>query len=271
ADAPAAAPPAATAPPVAPARAVEERTQALDKNHYLQKIRLFSGLPYEECLVIEGHLHTREFPPQETIVKEGGPGDAMFFITSGAVEVRKKDPNTGIEFLLSELKAGSCFGEMALLTGKPRVASVVAVEPTSCSVLEQGAFDEVLLTSPKLSLAMSRVLAERLEEANQQTGIEYINLAKLQFDPRVIKLLPPQMMQQHRVLPVAFSNNRLTLAMVNPSNIVALDDVRRVIKGVIIEPVVTSEDDFKRFITKTYPEMMRKEEEKQASDQSATA
>jgi len=41
----------------------------------------------------------------------------MFLITAGAVEVRKKDPNSGIDFLLSELKAGACFGEMALLTG----------------------------------------------------------------------------------------------------------------------------------------------------------
>ncbi|MGD1104083.1 MAG: ATPase, T2SS/T4P/T4SS family [Terriglobia bacterium] len=261
-----------TATPAAGTAGTAAEEQAPDRNHYLQKIRLFSGLPYEECLLIESRLRPREFAPQQTIVKEGGPGDAMFFITSGAVEVRKKDPNTGIDFLLSELKAGTCFGEMALLTGKPRVASVVAVEPTSCSVLEQSAFDEVLLTSSKVGLAMSRVLAERLDEANQQTGIEYINLAKLQFDPRVIKLLPQQMMQQHRVLPVAFSNNRLTLAMVNPNNLVALDDVRRVIKGVIIEPVVTSEDDFKRFITSTYADLLRKEEEKQAREQgSATA
>jgi type IV pilus assembly protein PilB len=238
----------------------------------LQKIRLFSGLPYEECLLIESRIRTREFAPQQTIVKEGGPGDAMFFITSGAVEVRKKDPNTGIDFLLSELKAGTCFGEMALLTGKPRVATVVAVEPTSCSVLEQSAFDEVLLTSSKVGLAMSRVLAERLDEAEHQTGTEHINLTKLQFDPRVIKLLPQQMMQTHKVLPVAFSNNRLTLAMVNPNNQAAVDDVRRVIKGVIIEPVVTSEDDFNRFITSTYADLLRKEEENQAREQiSATS
>jgi type IV pilus assembly protein PilB len=159
---------------------------------------------------------------------------------------------------------------MALLTGKPRVASVVAVEPTTCSVLDQSAFDEVLLASSKVGLALSRVLAERLDEASQQTGIEYINLAKLQFDPRVLKLLPQQMVQQHHVLPVAFSNNRLTLVMVNPNNLVALDDVRRVIKGVIIEPVVTPEDDFKRFLTTTYPELLRKEEEKQAREQGST-
>ena len=239
---------------------------AVERTHYLQKVQLFSGLPYEECLLIESRLRPREFAPRQVIVKEGGPGDAMFFITSGSVDVRKKDPNTGIDFLLSELKAGKCFGEMALLTGKPRGASVVAVEPTTCSVLDQAAFDEVLLTSSKVGMAMSRVLAERLDEANQQTGIEYMNLAKLQFDPRVIKLLPQQIMQQHRVIPVAFSNNRLTLAMVNPNNLVALDDVRRVIKGVIIEPVVTSEDDFKRFMTVTYVDMVRREDEKTARE-----
>lgn len=262
--------PGVTTPPVGTSGArtsetggAEERAQALDKNHYLQKIRLFSGLPYEECVLIEGRMRPREFAPQQILVEEGGPGDAMFFITSGAVEVRKKDPNSGIDFLLSELKAGSCFGEMALLNGKRRVATVVAVEPTTCSVLEQSAFDELLLTSSKLGLSMCRVLAERLDEASQQTGYDYINLAKLQFDPRVIKLLPQQMVEQQRVLPVAFSNNRLTLAMVNPNNLAALDEVRRVIKGVIIEPATTSEDDFKRFMTSAYTDILRREEERE--------
>jgi type IV pilus assembly protein PilB len=241
-----------------------------ERTHYLQKIRLFRGLPYEECRLLESRLRTREFAPQQMIVKEGGPGDAMFFITSGTVEVRKRDPNTGIDFLLTELKAGAGFGEMALLTGKPRTASVIAVEPTACSVLEQSAFDDVLLTSPKISLAMSRVLAERLDEADQQAGIEYINLSKLQFDTRVLKLLPQQMILQHHVLPLALANNRLTLAMVNPSNLVALDDVRRVVKGVIIEPVVTSEDDFKRFMTTSYADLLRQEEEKQARARAAS-
>jgi len=68
-------------------------------------------------------------------------------------------------------------------------------------------------------------------------------------------------------------NNRLTLAMVNPNNLIALDDVRRVIKGVIIEPVVTSEDDLKRYLSTTYADLLRREEEKkfQATAQAAPA
>jgi type IV pilus assembly protein PilB len=237
--------------------------------HYLQKIDLFSALSYDECEAIEKKLKRREFPPNQLIVKEGGPGDSMFFITAGLVEVRKKDPNTGIEFLLTELKAGACFGEMSLLTGKPRSATVRTMEPTMCNVLENRDFEELILQNPKVAMELSRVLAERLEESNEQAGIEYVNLRRIQFDARVLSLLPQQMMMQHKIIPAGYANNRLTLAMVNPNNLIALDDVRRILKGVIIEPVVTSEDDFKRFMTTTYSEMLKKEEDekKKAKEQ----
>ena len=107
------------------------------RTHYLQKIKLFSALSYEECVVIESRLKPREFAPLQAIVKEGGPGDSMFVINAGTVEVRKRDPNTGIDFLLTELKTGACFGEMALLTGKPRAATVIA-----CLLYTSDAADE---------------------------------------------------------------------------------------------------------------------------------
>src|SRR5437867_11901499 len=70
------------------------------------------------------------------------------------------------------------------------------------------------------------------------------------------------MLAQHKLLPIAVINNRLTLAMVNPNNLIALDDVRRILKGVLIEPVVTSEEDLKRFMATTYTDLVRKEDEK---------
>jgi type IV pilus assembly protein PilB len=273
-------PPAPPAPPMTSPRGMERAAvapapspSASGRAHFLQKIPLFAPLSYEGCQMVESLIRNREFPPFQTIVKEGGPGDSMYVINAGAVEVRRKDPNTGIDFLISELKAGACFGEMALLTGKPRTATVVSTEPTMCGVLEKAAFEKLVLSNPKIGLALSRVLAERLEESIQATGIEYINLAKLQFDARVLSLLPQPMILQHKVIPVAFANNRLSLAMVNPNNLVALDDVRRIVKGVIIEPVVTSEEDFRRFMSVTFPELLKKEEERkaQAKDQQDVA
>jgi len=232
---------------------------AAEPQHFLQRIKLFSALSSEECQQVVKRMKRRDFSPHTMIVREGQPGNSMFFITAGLVEVRKKDPNTGIDFLLTEMGPGQNFGEMSLLTGKPRTATVTAIQPTTCAVLEQPDFQSVLMQYPKIGLALTTILAERLEEANKQSGIEFINLAKMQFDSRVLALLPQQTMMQHKVIPVAFINNRLSLAMVNPNNILALDDIRRVIKGVMIEPVVTTEDDFKKFMSSTYPTLMKKE------------
>jgi type IV pilus assembly protein PilB len=246
---------AAVAPAPASTGAADQQPQ-----HFLQRIKLFSALSIEDCQQVVKRMKRRDFPPNQVIVREGAPGNSMFFITSGTVEIRKKDPNTGIDFLLTEMGTGQNFGEMALLTGKPRTASVTSTQATTCAVLEELEFRDLLLRYPKIGLALTRILAERLEAASQQVGIEFINLAKVQVDARVLALLPEPMMLQHKVIPVAFMNNRLTLAMTNPNNIIALDDIRRIIKGVMIEPVVCTEDDFRKFMGTTYRTLMKKDE-----------
>ncbi|MDP9266702.1 MAG: Flp pilus assembly complex ATPase component TadA [Acidobacteriota bacterium] len=251
---------AATA--AAPEPAAAAPAPAPEPQHFLQRIKLFSGLSILECSEVVKRMKRRDFPPNQIIVREGSPGNSMFFITSGQVEVRKKDSVTGIDFLLTEMGPGQNFGEMSLLTGKPRTATVTAVQPTTVAVLEQKDFQELLMSYPKIGIALTTILAERVEAASQQVGIEFIALSKLNFDVRVLQLLPQTMMLQHKVIPVAFANNRLTLAMTNPSNILALDDIRRIIKGVMIEPVVMTEDDFRKFMNSTYQQLTRKEEEK---------
>ena len=232
--------------------------------HFLQRVQLFSLLSTDECDAIVRRLKRRDFPPSHYVVREGAAGDSMFFITAGKCEVRKKDTATGIEFLLTELGPGACFGEMALLTGQPRTASVVSTEPTTVGILKNDDFRALLLDHPKIGVSLTTILAERLQQASEQVGIEYMNLARLQLDPRVLGLVPEQAILQHKVLPVAFVNNRLTLAMVNPDNIIALDDVRRFVKGAMIEPVVCTAEDFQKFMGGVYRTMMKKEEEKRA-------
>src|SRR5688572_8155502 len=226
----------------------------------LSDLPLFAGLTPAEITDLESRMRRREFAPQQTIVREGGPGDAAFFIVSGLVGVRHKDPQSGVEFLLAELGAGQMFGEMALITGHPRTASVVALEPTVCAVLERADFERALRDHPGIAFALARVMAERLDKANRNTGIDFVNLSRLKIDPRVLTLLPTPLVNTHRCIPISFMNNRLTLAMTDPNNIVALDDVRRVLRGVMIEPAAVTEDDFKRFIATTYAEVIARAE-----------
>src|SRR3989454_9605743 len=240
---------------------------------FLKNVKLFAELSTDSLLKLGSCLKTSEFPPAEVIVREGAPGVSMYIIKSGLVEVRKKDPTTGFDFLVAQLSEGAAVGEMSLLTGKPRSATVTTVQPTVVFTLTRADFRNLLTQHPEISLGLARILAERLEDATKQVGIEYVNLFKGKFDPRIVGLLPQSLCLLNKLVPIAYVNNAVTLAMVNPSNLVAFDDVRRYIKGVVIEPQVCTEDDFKRFMDTVYPDLMgvkeadRKKEEDRARNE----
>ena len=226
----------------------------------LSRLPLFADVSPETLARLEHRMRRREFAPRAVIVREGSSDDSAFLVLSGRVAVRRKDPGSGIEFLLAELGEGEMFGEMALLTRKPRTASVVALEATTCGIIEQSDFDQLLAEHPAAVRAMMAALADRLDAANRHVGIDFVNLARVKIDPRVLRLLPQAVVNEHKIVPISFANNRLTLAMTNPSNVVAFDDVRRVIKGVLIEPSVITEDDFKRFMSSSYPQLVAQDD-----------
>ena len=233
---------------------------------FLKKVKLFAELSPDSLAKLGTCLKTAEFPPAEVIVREGAPGVSMYIIKTGLVEVRKKDPTTGIDFLVTHLSEGAAVGEMSLLTGKPRSATVTTVSPTVVYTLTRADFRNLLTYHPEISLGLARIMAERLEDATKQVGIEYVNLFRGKFDPRVIGLLPQQLCLLHKVVPIAYVNNSVTLAMVNPSNLVAFDDVRRYIKGAVIEPQVCTDDDFRKFMETVYPDLMGLSHEKREQD-----
>jgi type IV pilus assembly protein PilB len=234
--------------------------------HFLKNVKLFAELSPDSLVKLGSCLKTAEFPVAEVIVREGAPGVSMYIVKAGIVEVRKKDPVTGIDFLVAQLSEGAAVGEMSLLTGKPRTATVTTVSPTTVFTLTRADFRNLLTQHPEISLGLARILAERLEDATKQVGIEYVNLFKGKFDPRVVGLLPQSLCLLHKVVPIAYMNNSVTLAMVNPSNLVAFDDVRRYIKGVIIEPQVCTDEDFKKFMDTVYPDLMGIKEDKREAD-----
>src|SRR5438128_5897981 len=233
---------------------------------FLKNVKLFAELSNDSLIKLGSCLKAPELPPAEVIVREGAPGVSMYIIKAGLVEGRKKDPATGIDFLVAQLSEGAAVGEMSLLTGKPRSATVTTVQPTVVFTLTRADFRNLLTQHPEISLGLARILAERLEDATKQVGIEYVNLFKGKFDPRVVGLLPQSLCQLHKVVPIAYVNNSVTLAMVNPSNLVAFDDVRRYIKGAIIEPQVCTEEDFKKFMETVYPELMGLSQDKKDDD-----
>ncbi len=104
--------------------------------------------------------------------------------------------------------------------------------------------------STKESLGMILIKQGFITEASikdaleLQYGLRYINLRKTKIPPEVLRLIPDNLQRQHQIVPISLANNRLTLAMVDPTNLIAIDDVRFMMKGVHVQPVVITEDEF---------------------------
>jgi cAMP-dependent protein kinase regulator len=124
-------------------------------------IPLFSALGREEFLDVLAHMERRSVQPGELIVKEGAPGNSMFVIVDGEAEVVRQTPE-GERVAVARIGEGEFFGEMALLSEGPRLASVVAVEPTVMLELTRQALEEVIARHPSVGEVAQQFYRERL-------------------------------------------------------------------------------------------------------------
>jgi CRP-like cAMP-binding protein len=92
----------------------------------LQQTPLFGGIREDVLAFLLSVCRDVRVPKGEFFFREDEPGDSMYVLESGSVEVRKRAPHG--ELLLSRLGAGDCIGEMAMIDLAPRSASVLAVE-----------------------------------------------------------------------------------------------------------------------------------------------
>src|SRR6266513_1589462 len=86
---------------------------------------------------------------------------------------------------------------------------------------------------------------------SKQYGVPSIDLAKFQIDPAVVKLVPPETAQKYQIIPLSRSGAALTIAMTDPTNVFAMDDIK-FMTGYNVEPVVASETAVIEAIAKYY-------------------
>jgi CRP/FNR family cyclic AMP-dependent transcriptional regulator len=145
---------------------------------FLRKIFLFQDLEDGEIKRVLGRAPLREFPAGAIIIQEGEPGDSMFIMFEGEVEITKQltlilGDDLPRERVMTRLRAedGVSFGEMALLENEVRSATVTAL--TDCRLLElhREEFLEVVRQQPpmgnKLLLRLAQLLSKHLRKTNQ--------------------------------------------------------------------------------------------------------
>lgn len=124
----------------------------------LGDVWLFERCSRKELAVIASHATPVQFEAGKVLAREGAVGREFFVVMAGKVEATRNGVSIGV------MGPGSFFGEMALLDGQPRVATVVAVEPTEMLVLTTQGFGSVVDQMPSVDRKMLTVLATRLRE-----------------------------------------------------------------------------------------------------------
>jgi small-conductance mechanosensitive channel len=137
-------------------RPVTAEEQIADR---LSAVDVFSPLSAEELKQLSGSTVGHVFAPGETLIRAGDEGSSMFVVNNGRVAIQVADKNG--PRTVAVLSEGNFFGEMALFTGEPRTANVVALEETEVLEIGHAAMKHIFETNPGLAESISWTIAER--------------------------------------------------------------------------------------------------------------
>lgn len=136
---------------------------------FLKSLSLFQELPGRDLGHVLAALHTRVYQEGEVLFLEGDPGQALFILESGRVELSKLDPQKRPQRLIT-LGPGDFFGEMALLEQLPRSASAVALERSTLHLLNRKKMEDLLQGHPLIGVSIMRHLAQLLSARLRRTS-----------------------------------------------------------------------------------------------------
>lgn len=139
-------------------------------SEHLQEVPLFAPLAEEEVERLATASTTRVYAPGEAIVRRGQEGNSMFVIIRGAVKVQI--PENDYQKTINHLKTNDFFGEMSLLTGQPRTATVIAEEETEVIQIKKSALKPLFEANPDLMKAICDIIEERRALLVQQEAEE---------------------------------------------------------------------------------------------------
>jgi small-conductance mechanosensitive channel/CRP-like cAMP-binding protein len=133
----------------------------------LRQVEIFASLDEDELRTLAQGVHVAPFAPGDTITRKGSAAQCLFVLGEGEVDVFAEGED-GARRALARLAAPAYFGEMGLMTGAPRTATVVAFSNVVCYRVDKETFETILLARPEIVEHISSTLAAR-QIANERT------------------------------------------------------------------------------------------------------
>lgn len=128
---------------------------------FLTSVPLFRGLNDRQIQRLTRRFAQRSYEAGDTIIYQGHIGVGLFIVVTGQVDVIRED-NEGVKHHMATLGPADYFGEFSLIDEAPRIATVIAKEPTQCLILSRLDFLAVLQEDSEMPLIIMRELVGRL-------------------------------------------------------------------------------------------------------------
>ena len=141
----------------------QRRVEVEDIVRSLSKIEIFHPLSQEELASVASNLREQIFASGEVLVRQGEEGDTFYILRDGKVAVSVNDAE-GRSTVVAHLGKGQVFGEMSLLTGEKRTATITAEADTTVLALSKAIFAEVLEANAQIAESLAKVLEKRQRE-----------------------------------------------------------------------------------------------------------
>ncbi|HVS81100.1 MAG TPA: peptidase domain-containing ABC transporter [Pyrinomonadaceae bacterium] len=150
--------------------------------NFLKLCTVFAPLTSQEIRDLLGAMEVKDYVANEAIIREGESGDAFYILRSGKARVIKESDGGKV---LKHLKAGDSFGELALLTGEARSASIITTEASSVFRLERSQFDRIVAASPRFRDAIVSVASgySRAAISDEETTFEAVTSPAEELPP----------------------------------------------------------------------------------------
>lgn len=140
----------------------EPTKQEQEVQIHLRKIPLLANLSDEDMQRVKTNLRIREYAKRDVVLQKGAPGDSLLFLLSGSLQVIDVTED-GRAIGLRMLQPGEFFGEIAVINGAMRSASVVALSPVLVALLPRAIALHMFTHSPSVANQMLLFLAEKVQ------------------------------------------------------------------------------------------------------------
>lgn len=138
----------------------------MTKSEFLSKISIFNSLEKEDLELLANATQEVTYPKGKTIISSEEIGSTFFIVKSGRVKVTA-EAFGGREIVLTTLHPLAFFGEMSIIDGEPRSASIIALEETKLITMEREVFLRILHRYPQITIKILTILCQRLRRADE--------------------------------------------------------------------------------------------------------